>query len=366
MKSNGIGAQVALEMSRIVEDPEYIKLFGKRAALSCKCSGMCGCSDPHGKDQSTCPCNLKCASSCKVCGNLASNQSEPMEKDAFQIMEEAASLILEASDLLESEGFVEQSVDVMKVLDSAFSELKVTKQAKTDKDQEDKDVNDIRVKDLFGPSDNLESIETNPETGEIQPFEMFKEIEELESDPAYAEPALMMPEARDEFLRGLSKGDEERLQNRVQQQLWDWEVDEINNVFEEIDNEPLVIDLEEFEDGSDVNDSRVLEKLRLPALEDDEELQGAFSDRLAASEKELLALIEALSEEDEPIITDVDELLEFQPTIPFDNVTIPVTEDEVELKMAFDKLDAWINKNASESDKEENEESEDEDFEDED
>lgn len=358
MKSTGIGAVVALEMDKVIESPEYVKLFTKQASSCCPID--CDCKEAGGK----CPCSKakqKCAEACKSCGQTAV-EAEPMKKDASQIMEEAASMILEASDLLEAHGLLNQSVEAMEILDSALVELASAKFAKdkSESAKDDEDVNDVRVRDLFGPEEDLVTIQVDSDTGEAMPFEMLKEIEELESDPAYEEPELMLPEAKDAFLSQLSQHDEKRMEQRMMDQLAEWNAEEYTKIFNEIENEPIVIDLEEF----DVNDSRVLERLNLPALEDDVELEGAFSDRTAASEKELLALIESLTEDEEsdPIITYVDDLLGLQPTLPS-----PAYEDELELKMAFDKLDAWIAKNASdETEESEDEESEDEDFEDED
>lgn len=354
MRNKGIGALVALEMDKVIESPEYVKLFTKQASSCCPID--CDCKETGGK----CPCSKakqKCSEACKSCGQNTA-EAEPMKKDASQIMEEAASMILEASDLLEAHGLLNQSVEAMKILDSALVELASAKFAKdkSKSTEDEEDVNDVRIRDLFGPEKDL-AIEVDSETGEAMPFEMLKEIEELESDPAYEEPELMLPEAKDAFLSQLSQRDEQRLEQRMLDQLAEWNADEHTEIFNEIDNEPIVIDLEEF----DVNDSRVLERLNLPALEDDVELEGAFSDRLAESEKELLALIESLTEDEDPIITDVDDLFGLQPTL-----LSPKYEDELELKMAFDKLDTWIAKNASEEAEESEEESEDEDFEDED
>lgn len=333
MKNESLGQEVAEEMLKISQSKEHYNLF--RKASGCSCGPDCNC------EAKSCPCakaDKKCDSKCPAC----KSETELKDKEASPL-EEISQLLVQASELLETQELHSYSALTLQTLGSILIEAKKDEEKEEEEEKEDEDdVNDIKFL-----------------ADELEPMPMEEYLDGLDNDPEYE---LLNKLMEDDDLR--REMDQVALHQRKDKQL------------EDLDSYL----------ADDFNDARHHKKdMDL----EDPDLEGIVSDKTLESHRDLMKLLEQWDEEAAPEtvfgepLTFSDNLRETdlgdpdptmlpealpsihdihnRPTMHsphgFDLEQGPLPLKEIFPKsLAFKKLDEWILKNAED----------DEDFEDED
>lgn len=144
---NSIGNSIALEMNKIANSPNHVKLFKKAST----CCGL-GC-----KCDESCPCNKKCEPNCVKCAELKS------EANLSDIINNLISL----SAQLDNNNLTKSAILTLSLIDKMANE----------------DQNDISTFDVLHHPGKSDFVDLSQK--EIKPME--EELTELESSPGYDE-----------------------------------------------------------------------------------------------------------------------------------------------------------------------------------